>query len=143
VGILRGLIEPKFAKKNPVISRTIQLRGEQTLDDLHNAIFEAFDRFDEHLYQFEFGGGKPMDPHSDKYVHPMAEVPDAQPATDASIDSLMLQPKQRFFYWFDFGDDWWHWIDVTAISTTIPPGHYPKVIGRVGKSPPQYLGMEE
>ena len=143
-----------------MISRTIQIRGEQTLDNLHNAIFDAFDRFDAHRYQFEFGGRKPTDPHSEKYVHPMADAPPegvggcmqpttpsgetgAQPATEASIASLMLRPKQRFFYRFDFGDDWWHWIDVIAISTTIPPGGFPKVIGHVGKSPPQYLGMEE
>ena len=32
------------------IWRKIALRGGQTLDDLHEAIFEAFDRDDEHLY---------------------------------------------------------------------------------------------
>ena len=143
VGILQGLIEAKFLKKNPVISRTIQIRGDQTLDDLHNAIFDAFDRFDEHLYQFEVGGRKPMDLNSEKYVHPMAEMPDAWPSTEFAIDALMLEPQQRIFYWFDFGDDWWHWIDVTAVSSTIPPGTYPKVIGRVGKSPPQYLSYDE
>ena len=36
------------------IWRTIALRGDQTLDDLHEAIFEAFDRDDPHLYSFYF-----------------------------------------------------------------------------------------
>jgi hypothetical protein len=31
------------------ISRTIEIRGNQTLEDLHHAIFDAFDRFDEHM----------------------------------------------------------------------------------------------
>ncbi|HZL36416.1 MAG TPA: hypothetical protein VFC78_13940 [Tepidisphaeraceae bacterium] len=38
-----GPISEKFAKKNPVISRTIQIRGDQTLEDLHNIIFDVYD----------------------------------------------------------------------------------------------------
>jgi hypothetical protein len=36
------------------IWRLIAMRGDQTLDDLHEAIFLAFDRFDPHLYSFSF-----------------------------------------------------------------------------------------
>ena len=36
------------------IWRRIALRGNQTLDDLHEAIYDAFDRDDEHLYSFSF-----------------------------------------------------------------------------------------
>ena len=36
------------------IWRKIAMRGNQTLDDLHEAIFDAFDRYDEHLYSFYF-----------------------------------------------------------------------------------------
>ena len=36
------------------ILRLIVMRGDQTLDDLHEAIFAAFDRFDAHLYAFYF-----------------------------------------------------------------------------------------
>ena len=43
-----------------MVSRTIQIRGAQTLDDLHNAIFDALGRYDEHRYEFQFGK-KPMD----------------------------------------------------------------------------------
>src|SRR5438105_5003239 len=69
VFIMSGPITEKFARKNPVISRTIQIRGDQTLEDLHEAIFDAFDREDEHLYEFQFGKG-PMDPKAIRYVAP-------------------------------------------------------------------------
>jgi hypothetical protein len=36
------------------IWRTVLLRGDQTLDDLHEVIFVAFDRYDEHLYSSIF-----------------------------------------------------------------------------------------
>ena len=61
VFIISGPVAKKFAKKNPVVSRTIQIRGDQTLEDLHHAIFDAFGRWDEHMYEFQFGKG-PMDP---------------------------------------------------------------------------------
>lgn len=32
--------------------RRIAMRDDQTLGDLHAAIFQAFDRYDEHLYTF-------------------------------------------------------------------------------------------
>src|SRR4051812_31208813 len=75
VFILGGPVSDQFLKKNPVISRTIQIRGDQTLEDLHHAIFEAFGRFDEHMYEFQFGKG-PMDPEAPRYVLPHAfEMP--------------------------------------------------------------------
>ena len=36
------------------IWRKIALPADYTLDDLHEAIFDAFDRYDEHLYSFYF-----------------------------------------------------------------------------------------
>src|SRR3954466_3355001 len=72
VFLLSGPITEKFAKKNPVVSRTIQMRGDQTLQDLHHAIFDAFDREDEHMYEFQFGKG-PMDPEGRRYVLPGAD----------------------------------------------------------------------
>ncbi len=71
VFLLSGPITEKFAKKNPVMSRTIQIRGDQTLEDLHHAIFDAFGRSEEHMYEFQFGKG-PMDPEGPRYVLPSA-----------------------------------------------------------------------
>ena len=35
VYLIGGPVSEKFAKKNPVVSRTIQIRGDQTLKMLH------------------------------------------------------------------------------------------------------------
>ena len=56
-----GPVSEKFARKNPAVSRTIPIRGDQTLEDLHHAVFVAFDREEEHMDEFQFGTG-PMDP---------------------------------------------------------------------------------
>jgi Plasmid pRiA4b ORF-3-like protein len=145
VFLLSGPIAEKFIKKNPEMSRTIQIRGDQTLEDLHHAIFDAFDRWDEHMYEFQFGKG-PMDPKAPRYVLPSAfetdmgeKNPPAGRVDRTRIDSLGLEVGRSFGYWFDFGDDWWHQINVEAIEEEAPSGKFHRVTKRVGKSPPQYL----
>jgi hypothetical protein len=145
VFLISGPVKPKFIKKNPMISRTIQIRGDQTLEDLHDAIFEAYDRFDEHMYEFQFGK-RPME--GPRYVLPMAsESGDDERSAglvgETTIESLHLKKGRCFGYWFDFGDDWWHQINVEEIEPNVPPGAYPKITKKVGNSPPQYLDADE
>jgi hypothetical protein len=149
VFLLGGPITEKFAKKNRVVSRTIQIRGDQTLEELHHAIFDAFGRWDEHMYEFQFGN-RPMDPKGPRYVlHHAFEMesdednPPAGRVDTTTIESLGLTVGDRFGYWFDFGDDWWHQINVEAIEDKVPKGKFPKVIEKVGKSPPQYADEDE
>src|SRR5712691_7914286 len=143
VVLIGAPITEKFAKKSPVVSRTIQIRGDQTLEDLHHAIFDAFARWEEHMYEFQFGKG-PMDPKARRFVLPNAfEIQQGEPnppigCVDATaMASLGLKVGDRFGYWFDFGDDWWHQINVEAVEDKVPRGKYPKVTKRVGDSPPQ------
>jgi hypothetical protein len=145
VSLLQGLMTEKFVKANPTITRVIQIRGDQTLEDLHHAIFKAYDRFDAHMYEFQFGKRTMEGP---RYVLAMAMENDfgekaAGVVEETTIDSLGLKKDRAFGYWFDFGDDWWHQLDVLAVEAEIPPGKYPKITGRVGKSPRQYLSEED
>ena len=149
VCILSGPMTEKFIKKNKVVCRTIQIRGDQTLEDLHDAIFDAFDREDPHLFEFRVGGKGPMDPKAGRYGLPMAmndPFSSTKPAGDAkcaTIGSLGLEVDDAFGYWFDFGDDWWHQINVMDIKEKAGRGKYPKVTQRVGESPPQYVDWDE
>ena len=149
VFIISGPIAKKFAKKNRVISRTIQIRGDQTLEDLHYAIFDALDREDQHMFEFQLGGKGPMDPKARRYVlHADTNdlVSGRKPAGDVhgtTIQSLGLKVDEAFSYWFDFGDDWWHQINVVAIEEKTGRGKFPKVTKRTGESPPQYVDWDK
>ena len=149
VAIHGGPMTERFSKKNPEISRMIEARGDHTLAQLHQAIFKAFDREEEHMYEFQFGGKRPMDPKAKRYGPPMAMIDpfgerdgsaDAQKTT---INSLGLATGKVFGYWFDFGDDWWHQVDVLAVTEGTWRGKLPKVTQRVGESPPQYVDWDE
>ena len=54
-----------------------------------------------------------------------------------------MEGGRAFGYWFDFGDDWWHQINVEAIEEEVPGVMLPRVMKRVGKSPPQYAEEDE
>lgn len=150
VYVISGPMTEKFVKKNKVICRTIQIRGDQTLEDLHRAIFDAFDREDEHMFEFQVGGKELMDPKARRYGLSGSfdmPMPGSQQATGdvthTTIDSIDLKVDDTFGYWFDFGDDWWHQIDVVDIEEKAGRGKYPNVTERVGKSPPQYIDWDQ
>jgi len=137
VHLVNGPTSEKFANK--VISRTIEIRGNQTLERLHNAIFTAYDRWEEHLYEFQFGK-RPFDPSGPNYGIPdsQAKTKGVGDARTTKLDDLKLADGRGFGYWCDFGDDWYHQVQVERIEQAIPTVTYPRVIKRVGKSPPQY-----
>ncbi len=138
----------RFRKRNRVVSRKIEIRGDQTLRDLHCAIFDAFDREDEHMYEFQVGGKGPMDPKARRYVlRPADEAALGGAAAGdvrrTAIDSLGLALGKPFGYWFDYGDDWWHQVDVVAIEEKAVRTRLPRVVARTGESPPQYVDWDE
>ena len=137
VYLVSGPTSKKFANKQ--ISRVIEIRGDQTLEQLHQAIFKAYDRWDEHLYEFQFGK-RPYDPDGPNYgvSDPHQRKKGTGDAGTTKLDDLGLKPDRVFGYWFDFGDDWYHQVQVERIEQAIPTVTYPRVIKRVGKSPPQY-----
>ena len=136
VYLMGGPVSEKFANKE--ISRVIEIRGDQTLQQLHEAIFQAYDRWDEHLYEFQFGR-RPFDPEGPNYGIPAGrKQKSCGDARKTTLDDLELKMHRTFGYWFDFGDDWFHQVQVERIDQAIPTVTYPRVIRRVGKSPPQY-----
>jgi hypothetical protein len=137
--LVGGPVGEKFANK--VISRVIEIRGDQTLEQLHRAIFEAYDRSEEHLYEFQLGK-RPFDPKGPNYgpTEPSSKKEQHGDARTTRLDDLNLESGRVFGYWFDFGDDWYHQIQVERVERAITTVTYPRVIKRVGKSPPQYGG---
>jgi hypothetical protein len=132
-----GPVSRKFANK--VIYRTIEIRGDQNLAQLHDAIFQAFDRWDQHLYEFQFGK-RPFDPGGPTYgISDGSERKNrGGDARTTKLADLNLEPDRVFGYWFDFGDDWFHQVQVDRVEQAIPTVTYPRIIKGVGKSPPQY-----
>ena len=132
-----GNISETFTYKE--VSRVIEIRGDQSLEQLHQAIFKAYDRWDEHLYEFQLGK-RPFDPNGPNYGPGDRSAAQGWhgDARTTKLDDLELKTERVFGYRFDFGDEWYHQVQVERIEQAIPTVTYPRLIKRVGKSPPQY-----
>ncbi len=137
-----------YLKNAKRVWRTIALRGDHTLEDLHEGIFTAFDRYDPHLYAFYFpkapSRGRRSGPQPKEYTAPLMfdnPVPfgddDQNNAAETRLDDLGLRAGQRFEYLFDFGDSWLHEVVVEKTSPVTPELRY-GVIEKKGASPAQY-----
>ena len=120
--------------------RRIEMRGDQTLDDLHDAIQRAFDWDNDHLYAF-YLSGKAWDQGSE-YQSPYGE--EGRSAAAYRLEGLPLRPKQKIMYVFDFGDDLRHVVTLEAIA---PGGvevgaSYPRITEQQGPNEPQYPSLE-
>ena len=103
------------------ITRTIELRSEQTLWDLHRAIQRALQWGDDHLYSFFMNGQK----WDRRFTFASSDEEDRPPfADEAVIGELGLTPKHKFLYYFDYGDSHEFEIQVVGIYPQSGPVVY-------------------
>lgn len=135
----------------PAVWRTIAIRSDQTLDDLHEVLFESFDRFDEHLYSFHrqplfARRGPDCNRGNVEYTSPVL-IEEADPfgerdlrdASRTRMGELEFKRGDKFYYLFDFGDSWWHELTVEQTGQPLQPAYqYPFIMEKHGVSPPQY-----
>lgn len=119
--------------------RTIEVRGDQTLHHLHLAVQHAFGWDDDHLYSF-FMNGRRWDPATE-YADPRAE--DGRKANNVKIGALKLEPRKRFLYLFDYGDELLHDVWLVSVGAAEAGVKYPRIVKVHGEAPPQYPPYED
>ncbi len=135
------------------VHRIIEATANSTFDDLHETIFSAFDRDDEHMYSFFLTG---KDTKNRRKIYASPEITHPYAAEDASgfgedkssgaevkLGDVSWPKKAVIYYLFDFGDEWWHRIQVESIEQTDSKKKQVKIVEKVGDSPPQYEWDEE
>ena len=137
----------------PKLYRIIEASEDCTFEDLHDAIFDAFDRFDPHLYTFFITKTDTKNIRSiwraPEITHPQNTEAligfndETMSAAEATIGNVGLSEKDVFHYLFDFGDDWWHRIRVEKIIENENSGKKVELIKAAGEAPPQYPDDED
>ncbi len=136
------------------IWRRIEILGDQTLDQLHEIIFDAFDRYDPHMYSFYLTTSRSKSRkrfvEAPEFTHPLAIEEyygfgdkKLYDASKTKISDLPLIEKSKFEYLFDFGDEWLHEITLEKILDIFPKKNYPVIIKKSGESPEQYPDFDE
>ncbi len=130
--------------------RILDAASDATFEDLHGAIFYAFDRDDPHLYSFYMTRA---DTKSTRRIRRAPEIsaPEAgagggvlgftnpgRSAKKVRIGEVELDEGDLFHYLFDYGDEWWHRIRVEAIMESDAAKKSVVIVKSVGVSPPQY-----
>jgi hypothetical protein len=120
------------------VRRTIAVRDDLTLVDLHYALQSAFGWDDDHLYSFWLDGSF-WASDDDRYIHPYHAASAATPGKSAcaQLDGLGLAEGQRIAYVFDFGQEWRVELTLDAIRA-FDERAVSRCIESVGAAPPQY-----
>ena len=122
--------------------RTIAMLDNQTLEDLHDAIQDAFGWNRDHLYCF-YLSGKRGDTLTEVSCPPWMAEEEPPYTTEVSLADFEPRPGQKFLYLFDFGDDLLHEIEVLAMGPVPATSDFPRVSESHGEAPPQYPEWDE
>jgi Plasmid pRiA4b ORF-3-like protein len=119
---------------DPPIWRRIQTK-DCTLEKLHALIQVAMGWEFDHLYRFEIGGVEFADVETDVEE----EVQDVR-ATKISDVIPASHRRPRFYYEYDFGDEWWHQLIVEERLSPQAGVAYPACIAGARACPPEDCG---
>jgi hypothetical protein len=123
------------------VTRTISVRGDLTLVDLHYALQAAFDWDDDHLYSFWLDDSF-WAPGADRYMHPCRAPYPSRPSSplrsaQSRLDELGLVAEQRLAYVFDFVSEWRVRLRLREIVQD-DGSPSPRLLLSAGVAPPQY-----
>ena len=118
------------------VSRKLAIRSEQTLTDLHQLIYLAFDWYDDHLYAFWLSG-KFWGDHEDAFATAGSAREMGFRSAQIRLDELGLEVGQTLAYVFDFGDEWRVRLKLSEIRPAVGT-ELPQILDSRGESPPQY-----
>ncbi|HSJ55101.1 MAG TPA: plasmid pRiA4b ORF-3 family protein [Anaerolineae bacterium] len=115
--------------------RRLQILGDSTLADLHDAIQAAMGWTDSHLHEFIIGQTRYGEPNlEEEYEANM------QDEGQVLLSDVLGGEGTRFRYVYDFGDDWQHEVVVEEILPADPDVFYPICTGGQRACPPEDVG---
>jgi hypothetical protein len=121
------------------VSAKVAVAGHEHLTALHDAIQQAFNWENDHLYSFWLDGQFWGDTAAERVI-PGAPDTDSKTA-DVPVDELRLTVGARIAYVFDYGDEWR--VMLTLRERVDGSNAIPRVSDRRGTAPPQYPPVED
>lgn len=130
------------------VFRDIDIKENQTLEDLHNSIQLAFEFDNSQMASFylsdeEWAKGDEIT---------LFDMNDASTTTELAVMShvklseLVEDDKLKMIYVFDFMNIWTFYLDLSQVLSSSSKVKYPSVVNFVGEAPKQYSldsGSEE
>ncbi|NMP25119.1 plasmid pRiA4b ORF-3 family protein [Sulfobacillus harzensis] len=117
---------------HPPITRRVLVPASLTFLGLHHVIQAAMGWTDTHLFEFRIGNRTVSIPDGEP-----GPAPDEWDASQHALSEVRLKPGDRFTYLYDFGDDWWHTIEVVG---SVEHVERPQLLAGTGACPPEDVG---
>jgi hypothetical protein len=118
---------------SPIIWRRLLVRSDSAIADLHHTLQITFGWSDDHLHRFLIHGRR----YGVAYIGGITFRDDPR---RIKLSDLGLRVKEKFFYEYDFNDQWRHLIRVEAILPSESDQRYPVCIGGKRAAPPEDCG---
>ena len=119
----------------PRIWRRFVVPANIKLPRLHDVIQNVMGWTNSHLHAFMTEGKRYTDPYPDFDIGE-----DTLDETKAGLTDLVLRPKDRFVYEYDFGDGWNHVVEVISIVPPEKDVTYPLCLAGERACPPEDCG---
>jgi len=118
---------------------TLEIDESATLEDLHQTIQKAVDFDDDHLYEFYIA-------RTGRSRERISFDDENEGLYEITLNGVFpLETGKKFFYLFDYGDNWVFQITPSR-KKSFPPVDgikYPRVIAESGTKPEQYPDWDE
>jgi hypothetical protein len=125
----------------PSIWRSIQVRSDATLGELHALIQTAMGWANSHLHHFIVGKppnlrfiGAP-DPNEGDI-----DLMEEENENEIAINRVLSATKKKITYEYDFGDSWEHEVALEKIVEAEAGAHYPRCLAGENACPPEDVG---
>ncbi len=131
----------EIAYSDPLIWRRIELTSDLTLDSVHDLLQAVMGWSDDHLHQF--GSGEDLyDPDTERYLMPFSISEGAVGIDEGTVhlDEVLVEPGDRLWYEYDFGDSWAHIIELEEVLDPDPGAPSARCLAGGGACPPEDCG---
>ena len=125
----------------PPIWRELDVASDLTLDRLHGILQTTMGWTDSHLH--EFASGDSATDRLAEHYRPQQSIDNDLEGIDETtvgLDELLVEPGDRLFYGYDFGDDWAHTICLEEIRPREPEQPTAVCLAGARACPPEDCG---
>lgn len=120
----------------PQIMRQVQVPAVLDLSHLHAILQVTMGWTDSHLHSFTIAGTS----YTRSYEEGALEELGMEEECGVRLSDLVKEPKERFTYVYDFGDDWHHTVLMEKILAAHPDVRYPVCVAGKRSCPPEDCG---
>jgi len=118
---------------SPMVWRRLLVRSDSTIADLHYTIQIAMGWSDVHLNRFHIHG-------QDFGVYHDGGICFSDNPEKVPLSAFGFRTRERFFYEYDFGDEWLHEVRIEKRLPLDPKKTYPVCIDGKHAAPPEDFG---